>query len=107
LHCSETRGPRVFQKFREVSVIFHIADDHRSAEPERATARTAIIFVDAPKRAQERCRKTTLRDDDQLVPDRQLNIAIFGAMQADRVVKDSVNCRLERACRVQTLSQAS
>ncbi len=88
------------------AIIFHIAHDHRSAEPERATARTAVIFAYSPKRLQERCRKTALRHDDQLIPDRQLDVAVFRAVQTDRVVKNGFDCFLECARRVQALSQA-
>jgi hypothetical protein len=74
-----------------------IGDDDWNAQPQGPATGGSVVFSDALESFQKRFRKAVLRRDDELVSERQLHVAEFGAMKGDHVFEDDVNGVLEGA----------
>ena len=111
--CKERRtfGPRETQRPARLSEMPNSSSSSTSLITTVLRSRRArpqaqpSPFLTRLKAFQNLHGKTTLRYNDQLIPDGQLDVAILCAVQSNYVIEDGCNCFPERARCMQTFAQ--
>jgi len=80
---------------RELQIFLHVWNYNWLSKQQRSAARRSIALCNATKAAQELGGQAALRDNHQVLPDEQLNIAVLGTQQGDCIIQHGAHGALK------------
>lgn len=91
MNGTKSSRPRVDEVGRELGILLDVGDLHDCARTQGSPARGAIVRIDPPEFLQEVDGKPSLSHDEEFMPARDLDIAIFRAMQGNDIVENGLD----------------